>query len=94
MSAAWIKALGFAALPGSETVIFARKSGVTDGIPTTSYTLRCFDAAGQEIGDDRDYDLLKAAITPLERLADREDHANLTMELSISEGQLRQIDSA
>ena len=35
-----------------------------------AFKLASFDAAGAVIGDDRDYDLLKAAITPLENLID------------------------
>lgn len=45
----------------------ARRS--TDG-GSRSYRLTSFDSAGGRIGDSRDYDLLKAVMTPLERLAE------------------------
>lgn len=63
----WIAALQRAALPESEIVSFAR---VFPDQATVSYRLLCCTASGEMIGDDRDYDLLKAVITPLERLAD------------------------
>lgn len=66
----WIKALSFAALPGATRVVFSKTHGVEDGTPTTRYTLRSYDGEGKVIGDDRDYDLLKAAMGPLERLSE------------------------
>lgn len=89
MSEAWIRALRFAALPGAETVIFERQATIEDNTPTTRFVLRSLDATGQVIGDDRDYDLLKAAMTPLERLADAEDQADFRLELELSSGVLK-----
>ena len=91
MSEAWIKALRFAALPGAETVTFERTIVSEDGTPTTRYALRSFSQTGQTIGDDRDYDLLKAAMQPLERLAESEPHANLKLELVVKSGLLRRL---
>ncbi len=65
---AWIAALQRAALPESEIVSFSR---VFPDKATVSYRLLCATASGEMIGDDRDYDLLKGVITPLERLADK-----------------------
>ena len=92
MSEAWIKALRFAALPGAEIVTFERTILSEDGTPTTRYALRSIAPNGQPIGDDRDYDLLKAAIQPLERLADSEPHTNLKLELAVKTGILRRLD--
>lgn len=92
MSEAWIKALRFAALPGAETVTFERTILSEDGTPTTRYALRSRSESGQTIGDDRDYDLLKAAMQPLERLAESEPHANLKLELVVKSGILRRLD--
>lgn len=83
MSDAWIKALRFAALPGAARVTYECQSTLEEGTPTTRHILRSFDADGQTMGDDRDYDLLKAVMMPLERLAEAEDHANLKLELSL-----------
>jgi len=92
MSEAWIKALRFAALPGAEIVTFERAQVFEDGTPTTRYTLRSVSGRGDTIGDDRDYDLLKAVMHPLERLADSEPHADLKLELVVKTGLLRRLD--
>ncbi|MEO1321555.1 MAG: hypothetical protein AAFV59_00960 [Pseudomonadota bacterium] len=89
MSEAWVKALRFAALPGAEIVTFERMQLLEDGTPTTRYTLRSVSKSGETIGDDRDYDLLKAVMQPLERLADSEPHAELKLELVVKTGLLR-----
>ncbi|MEL6414656.1 MAG: hypothetical protein AAFQ15_06920, partial [Pseudomonadota bacterium] len=70
----WRKALRFAALPGAAHVRFQRQNLVEENTPTVRYTLRSETQAGQVIGDDRDYDLLKAAMAPLEKLAEHYDH--------------------
>ena len=86
----WLKALSFAALPGAARVVFSRTHGVEDGTPTTRYTLRSYDGEGNVIGDDRDYDLLKAAMGPLERLSDTQANAPLEVTLVIATGELIQ----
>ncbi len=83
MTEAWREALRFAALPGAARVLFHRKNLVEDGIPTVRYSLRCETQDGQVIGDDRDYDLLKAALTPLENLAEHYDHNELMVDLDL-----------
>ncbi|MEM6555962.1 MAG: hypothetical protein AAF642_08815 [Pseudomonadota bacterium] len=88
MSAAWIKALRFAALPGAVKVTFACQRVIEDGTPTTRYGLASVSGTGDVIGDDRDYDLLKAAMSPLETLADAYDHTDLNLELDLGSGQL------
>jgi len=70
--AAWIKALTFAALPGAARVEFERARSMDGQTPVVGYTLRSVNESGETIGDDRDYDLLKAAIAPLERLIMRQ----------------------
>lgn len=87
----WIKALSFAALPGAARVVFSRTHGVEDGTPTTRYTLRSYDGEGNVIGDDRDYDLLKAAMGPLERLSDPITH-EFEMTLDCASGTLDRRD--
>ena len=88
MSEAWIEALRFAALPGAVTVRFERSESVDDGTPTVNFKLQSTDQSGSLIGDDRDYDLLKAAISPLERLSEAEGHANLIVELDLKNNAL------
>ena len=80
---AWIKALTFAALPGAVTIIFSRKHRIEDGTPTTAYTLQSLSGDGSVIGDERDYDLLKAAMSPLEMLSDQEPHGDFSVELDM-----------
>ena len=69
---AWIAARQRAALPGAEKIIFARTFPAKNEV---NYRLTCLDEAGQKIGDNRDYDLLKAVIVPLERLCEKENGA-------------------
>lgn len=88
MTEAWIQALRFAALPGAAKVTFERREGREDGILTIRYYLRSVSTDGQVIGDDRDYDLLKAAMSPLEKLAEADQHKNLKLELDLPSGQL------
>ena len=88
MNEAWIKALRFAALPGAVKVVFERQHFIEDGTPTTRYRLASISSSGAVIGDERDYDLLKAAMSPLENLADRYDHIDLKLELDMDSGHL------
>ena len=80
MNEAWIKALRFAALPGAAKVRFEAQSRRD----AQHYRLRSFSLSGHVMGDDRDYDLLKAVMTPLEKLARAEDHKNLSLELDLN----------
>jgi hypothetical protein len=89
MSADWIKALRFAALPGAVAIVYERRHALEDGTPTLKHKLTSFSATGAVIGDDRDYDLLKAAMTPLENLAAAQDHNDLTVQLDLETGQLQ-----
>lgn len=75
---AWIAALTRAALPGAAKVRFSR-TPQPDGV---SYALFSRTAENESIGDDRDYDLLKAAMSPLERLSEAEEGA-FTYELDL-----------
>lgn len=88
MSDAWIKALRFAALPGAALVTFERQSLTENGTPTIRYRLASLTQDGHVIGDDRDYDLLKAAMSPLETLADAHKHKKLKLSLDLQSGQL------
>ena len=85
----WIKALTFAALPGAHSVELTRTSKVEDGTPTVSYALKSYDKDGAVIGDDRDYDLLKAAMGPLERLSEAHE-ADFSMRLDLNSKALKQ----
>lgn len=89
MSEDWAKALRFAALPGAVRVIYERHETREEDTPTTRHRLTSFSASGEVIGDDRDYDLLKAAMTPLENLAAAHDHNDLRVELDLESGQIR-----
>lgn len=84
----WIKALAFAALPGARQVTFSRESANEDGTPTTRYTLKSYGPDGAVIGDDRDYDLLKAAMGPLEKLSEAKD-SDFTVTLDLQSQTLR-----
>ncbi|MEM9938619.1 MAG: hypothetical protein AAF768_07225 [Pseudomonadota bacterium] len=84
----WTKALTFAALPGAARVRLSRSARIEDGTPTTAYRLTSLDAGGETLGDDRDYDLLKAAMGPLERLAEAEPSGDFTIELDLGSGAL------
>ena len=88
MKEAWREALRFAALPGAARVRFQRQNLVEDGIPTVRYTLRSETQAGNAIGDDRDYDLLKAVMSPLEKLAEHYDHKELRVVLDLETDRL------
>ena len=68
--ATWRRALRRAALPDALEAQFALTQSAPNQI---SYCLICRDAQGRKIGDDRDYDLLKAVISPLENLCNCED---------------------
>ena len=88
MSDAWREALRFAALPSAATVRLERQSFIDDGTPTINYRLTSLTATGETVGDDRDYDLLKAAMRPLEKLAENCDHEALNVELDLKTGLL------
>ena len=88
MSEAWEEALRFAALPGAAKVRLERQSFNDNGIPTINYRLTSFTATGETLGDDRDYDLLKAAMSPLEKLAELHDHEDLSVKMDLETGLL------
>ncbi|MEM9571000.1 MAG: hypothetical protein AAF996_06015 [Pseudomonadota bacterium] len=92
MNADWVAALRFAALPGASSVLFERHFTTEDGTPTTKHRLTSFSISGAAIGDDRDYDLLKAAITPLEILAASEQTDDLRVQLDLETGQLQGLE--
>ena len=91
MSEDWIKALTFAALPGAARVRFTARKLIEDGTPTLNYHLQSETLTGDVIGDDRDYDLLKAATGPLEKLYEASGHTDLILELDLRNNTLRQI---
>ena len=64
----WREKLDRAALPGATQVRFTW-TRTSDG---QSFALASLDDDANVIGDDRDYDLLKAVISPLEALAEAE----------------------
>jgi len=84
----WAKALRFAALPRADSVVFSKRLTEEDGIQTIKYVLASLDQSGATIGDPRDYDLLKAAITPLENLADRLGEDAFRVQLSVRSGRV------
>lgn len=94
MTDAWAQALRFAALPGAVSVEFERQEVIENGTPTTRYRLRSVSETGQVIGDDRDYDLLKAVMTPLEKLAEAHNHNNLKLKYELESGQLTGLPGA
>lgn len=76
----WEKRLRFAALPGAVRVEFVWNAD-PEG---SSFALRCYDEDGQAIGDGTDYDILKARISPLQDLAEREGFADKFAKRSVS----------
>ncbi|MEO1027645.1 MAG: hypothetical protein AAFX02_01185 [Pseudomonadota bacterium] len=88
MDDAWIKALTFAALPRAKTVEFSRSVGMYSGLTDIRYRLTSLDGEGNTIGDDRDYDLLKAAMGPLERLAENVVSEDFQISLNLNSGKL------
>ena len=84
--AAWIEKLRRAALPGAARVTFSKSVRPEEN--AVSFELRSLNAAGKALGDDRDYDLLKAVIVPLERLAEANPNG-VRVELDIATGALR-----
>ena len=82
----WRAALARAALPGSCRVEYRRAVGFEDGLQTTNHKLTCLDKHGVVIGDGRDYDLLKAVMTPLESLSDGETENPLLVVLNLLTG--------
>lgn len=67
----WSEALERAALPDASRIVFGRTTDAAD--QSVSYSMNSYDEEGRVIGDDRDYDLLKAVFTPLERLSEEMD---------------------
>ena len=88
MNQDWSEALRFAALPGAVRVRFEYETLIEDGTPTRQMRLTSYSQTGIPIGDDRDYDLLKAAISPLEALAERCAQEKLIVALDLKTGHL------
>lgn len=57
-------------------------------MPTTAHRLTSVSANGTVIGDDRDYDLLKAVMMPLEALSERETADPFNVSLNLQTGAL------
>ena len=91
MREAWIEALTFAALSGAAFVRFERREQIEDGTPTINYMLQSRTESGAVIGDDRDYDLLKAVMRLLESLSEAEDHTDLILELDLRNKHLARL---
>ncbi|MEM7494208.1 MAG: hypothetical protein AAF296_12565, partial [Pseudomonadota bacterium] len=68
----WERRLVFAALDAAVRVDFSWHK-TADGM---AYALRSYDVNDAVIGDGSDYDILKARISPLETLAEREGFAD------------------
>ena len=79
-NAEWQRRLRFAALPEAVRVEFVWNA-TAEG---SSFALRSYDEAGQAIGDASDYDILKARLSPLQGLAEREGFAEAFAERSVS----------
>lgn len=78
----WINRLNRAALPGAAEVELVRTHPEPNAV---NYRLRSLNAEGELIGDDRDYDLLKAIMSPLEKLAEQTlEHGRLRVVLDIA----------
>lgn len=79
----WSEKLRRAALPGAARIVFGRTTNAGDG--AVSYSMNSYDAAGEVIGDDRDYDILKAVFSPLENLSEAMD-GDFMLEMDIESG--------
>lgn len=84
----WSGALERAALPGAARIVFGRSTNADD--QSVSYSMNSYDADGEVIGDDRDYDLLKAIFTPLEKLSNEMD-GDFMLEMDLSTKQVRRL---
>lgn len=87
----WSEALERAALPDASRIVFGRSTNASD--QSVSYSMNSYDAEGQVIGDDRDYDLLKAVFTPLEALSNDMD-GDFMLEMDLSAKQVRRLPSS
>lgn len=86
----WEPALRRAALPGAARIRFGRTSGGAG--QSVSYSMNSYDADGDVIGDDREYDLLKAVFDPLERLSERIE-GDFLLELDLERGAVARVDA-
>ena len=85
----WEPALRRAALEGAARIRFGRTSG-EDG-HSVSYSMNSYDAEGGVIGDDREYELLKAVFDPLERLSEGIE-GDFMLELDLARGAVARVD--
>lgn len=76
----WQRRLTFAALEGASRIEFSWHR-LPDGF---SYALRSYDQTDTVIGDSSDSDILKARMSPLEALAERDGFADDLAVRSIS----------
>ncbi len=86
----WKNALRRAALEGAIGVYFARKSNPAQN--TVSFMLKSVDKSGHVIGDNRDYDELKAVMRPLESLADKMRSDSFEVVLDVKSEKITFID--
>lgn len=84
----WKAALRRASLPDAVRVVYRLDTGVEDGVPTRKHRLTSYDASEAAIGDDRDYDILKAVMMPLENLAEDEAVNRLVVTLNLVSGSI------
>lgn len=84
----WSEALERAALPDAARIVFGRSTNADD--QSVSYSMNSYDADGEVIGDDRDYDLLKAVFTPLEKLSNEMD-GDFMLEMDLTTKQVRRM---
>ena len=82
---AWGDSLRRAALPGAARIVFGRTTQLDD--QSVSYSMNSYDEDGDVIGDDRDYDLLKAVFSPLERLSETID-GDFMLEMDLASGKV------
>ncbi len=87
----WSEPLRRAALPGAARIAFGRTTSSDDR--SVSFSMNSYDADGDVIGDDRDYDLLKAVFSPLERLSETMT-GDFMLEMDLQTGAVRTISSS
>ena len=80
---AWSEKLRRAALPGAARIVFGRTTKAEDR--SVSYSMNSYDAAGDVIGDDRDYDMLKVVFSPLETLSEAME-GDFLLEMDLESG--------
>lgn len=89
--AAWAEPLRRAALEGAARIRFGRTTDAEDR--SVAFSMNSYDPDGGVIGDDRDYDVLKAVFTPLERLSEGVE-GDFMLEMDLASGEVATASSA